>query len=133
MMRFLIVLPAMVLSCVLCSGCSSDSESAEEPKATFLTPTEFEEANVTWSKVEDMEEEDTEQLTEYFADNPSVSENPAVEGDPLVYSGNRGTKRYYWVRKGADAPEWFCLQFDGYDVEVSNGQGEPFTPNDASL
>ena len=124
---------ALVLLSALCFGCSSESHAIEEVENSISTPLQFEDVNATWSKVDVMEESDTEQLADYLRDNPSISENPLVEGDPLVYSSGDGVRRYYWVREGIEGPEWFCMQFDDYDVEVLNGSGEPFASNSASL
>ncbi|MFK7822114.1 MAG: hypothetical protein AB8G99_25680 [Planctomycetaceae bacterium] len=131
-MRFSLTVLFAVVLCVLASGCSSDSSAIDDSETTFSTPAEFEEANVAWAKTDALEDSDTEQLTEYFTDNPSVSENPLVEGDPFVYTSSDGTKRYYWVRGGATDAEWFCLEFDDYDVEMLSGLGEPFDADSTS-
>ena len=108
------------------AGCSSDSIEIDASADVFSIPDEFKESNVVWTKAATISESDTDRLKAYFQRNQSVTENPVVQGDPVVYTNASDARRYYWVCAGMAGAEWFCLEFAGKGVQVLNGDGEPF-------
>jgi len=113
--------------CGVLNGCSSGVATPIEEQA-FEYPDQFQDEGVTWLISSESTEEDLQQLTGYFQQNPSMAEGTLVEGEPTIFANAKGTRRYYWIRQGADQPEWLYIQIKGSKSSYRDGKGVPF-PN----
>lgn len=120
-----VCMAASLLILAVC-GCGSGS-SQGDAKALPSVPARFEDAGATWVRQADVGPEDERLLSAYFAANHSVAENPAVHGNPIVFTTEGHQRRFYWLRALAGEPSWVLLEFAGGRFErLAEGTGSPF-------
>ena len=118
----------MIAVNVICFvGCSSDRQVISVEKQTVIIPEVIEDDDGFWEQTDGLTDPDTRRLTAYFKQHPSLAENTIVRGEPLVFTSDDERRRYYGVRPGnEEGAEWFCLEFDGREVSLTEGHGPPF-------
>ncbi|MFK7777020.1 MAG: hypothetical protein QM501_02705 [Gimesia sp.] len=107
------------------AGCSG-GDSSEIVPITIQSPEVFEFEGMKWRREDSLGQADTKLLSRYFKMNPSMIDNPVLEGTPSVYHGVRNRRRFYWVKGTANQPIWLCVQFEKGTFQLLEGRGNPY-------
>lgn len=119
-----LLLTATALACV--SGCSQSEPVALAAASTLEIPEAFDAAGERWVLKAGLDESDQRCLHTYFSQNPALTGSAAVEGNPIVFTAGRSSRRFYWVQPGIQNPAWTCVSCVGGRFAMSDGRGDPF-------
>ncbi|GAB5441002.1 MAG: hypothetical protein Fues2KO_13510 [Fuerstiella sp.] len=119
-----LLLTAAALACV--SGCSQNEPVALAAASTLEIPEAFDAAGERWVQKAELDESDQRCLHRYFSQNPALTGSAAVEGNPIVFTAGRSSRRFYWVQPGIQNPAWTCVSCVGGRFAMSDGRGDPF-------
>ncbi len=108
------------------SGCGAGSEDAKESSSPIMIPEVISAEGVDWTRADEMLDADEERLSDFFAKNPSLTENPRISSQPLVYRGPGGKSRFYWVDDSRSPVEWSLIELGSGKAHYEEGQGGPF-------
>jgi hypothetical protein len=116
--------------CVYCLmmllwGCAVDAVPQPAP-GRIEPPETFSREEVNWRLEPQPGVKDTHLLSHYFSEHPSLTEGPALQGNPVVYHGTRNRRRYYWIKGETGEWRWSCVQYDGRRFALLEGLGDPF-------
>jgi hypothetical protein len=114
----------LLAACV--SGCSQSQPVALAAASTLEIPEAFDAAGERWVQKEELDEIDQRCLHTYFSQNPALTGSAAVEGNPIVFTAGRSSRRFYWVQPGIQNPAWTCVSCVGGRFAMSDGRGDPF-------
>lgn len=114
----------LLAACV--SGCSQSEPVALAAASALEIPEAFDAAGERWVQKAELDESDQRCLHTYFSQNPALTGSAAVEGNPIVFTAGRSSRRFYWVQPGIQNPAWTCVSCVGGRFAMSDGRGDPF-------
>lgn len=119
--RRLWLLPLLVVA-----GCSTGDEDSPE-RIPAETPQQLMIEGHNWTRKASVSSPDEKLLSGWFQQNPSVADNPLVQGQPTPYEYG-SSRRFYWVSAADSRLDWFYVEFqENRFVTAGEGQGEPFS------
>ncbi|MCG6158228.1 hypothetical protein [Rubinisphaera margarita] len=107
------------------AGCGHEAAKTAESIGPAL-PESFSAGEKVWTRDLKLQSSDEKRLEEFFADNPSLTENPRISGNPLVYRSSSGTARFYWIDRSRSPVEWSLVEIGSRKGRYEEGQGGPF-------
>lgn len=114
---------AWVFLCLVVTGCGM----RPEPVDAISIPLEFTAGSNVWRRGEQLTDVERQMLDATFRSHPSLVENPALGGLPVVFRADKQRRRVYWIHTGGPMPVWLCLEFlENRPPNILEGQGNPF-------
>jgi hypothetical protein len=110
---------------LLC-GCGGEENTLDSAQPESLVPENFQDANETWTRSEELTDKDQSVLEEYFRKNPSFVEGALVKGDPSIFLNEKDHRRFYWIGQPATGTRWFMVEIKNRKIGQHESQGLPF-------
>lgn len=107
-------------------GCGHATEEQCDTPSPVAIPQGIADDGVHWTRETEMQTSDERRLSEFFARNPSLAENPRISSSPLLYRGPGGKTRFYWVDNSRSPVEWSLVELGSGKGRYQEGQGGPF-------
>ncbi|WP_144998661.1 hypothetical protein [Polystyrenella longa] len=75
-------------------------------------PLTFVEGDSTWTKEKEILPVMEVELATIVNHRPSLTDNPRMTGNPVLYSTSDGRIRFYWLTIGIGEMEWLYVEFN---------------------
>ena len=116
---------SLLLLC-LAGGCGSQNSTGAESQPKINWSEQVQVNGETWQQLESMDESMKDQLSQFFRQKPSLSENPVISGQPVLYQNSGGAVRFVWMSTLGETQKWCCVQKNGRKWSLEDGSGELF-------